>query len=206
MKKNILLASYFAEISELFFESIKEKINGQKVTFIPTASINEEVTFYVDDGKEALQRAGLTIEELDISKAENKELLETINRNEIIYVSGGNSFFLLKELKRTGADNIIRDQVNSGKLFIGESAGAIVLSPNIEYIKDMDDYTTVEGLNSYDSLNMVDFYPLPHYKDFPFQECTEKIVSEFTGKINLYPFNNTQAIIVNGTKVRLLEK
>ncbi len=197
MLKNLFLTSSFADVSELFAKSITDQLEGKRVTFIPTASIHEEVTFYVDAGKEALERHGLFIDELDISIATQKEIFNKLTNNDYIYITGGNTFFLLKELKRTGTDVILIEQINAGKLYIGESAGSIILSPNIDYVKAMDDYKAVT-LESYDSLNLIDFYPVPHYKDFPFQECTEKIVTEFTDKIHLCPFSNSQAILVSG--------
>lgn len=195
----MFLSSSFADVSALFANAIKDEMIGKKVTFIPTASIHEEVTFYVDAGKEALKSHGLIIDELEISTATKDEIQNKLLKNEYIYISGGNTFFLLKEMKRTGTDKILIEQVSSGKLYIGESAGAIILSPNIEYAKEMDDYKAVD-LESYDSLNLINFYPLPHYKDFPFQEITEKIVSKLTEKINLCPFSNTQAIVVHGNE------
>lgn len=201
--KNLFLASSFADVSEIFLKSTNKQLEGKKVTFIPTASINEEITFYVDAGKEALKSHGLIIDELEISTAKQDEILSKISNNDFIYISGGNTFFLLKELKRTGTDKIIIEQVDAGKTYIGESAGSIVLSPNIEYIKEMDDHMSV-SLKSYDSLNVINFYPLPHYNEFPFQECTEQIVNMFTQKINLIPFNNSQAIVVNGEEYKII--
>ncbi|MCW8891572.1 MAG: Type 1 glutamine amidotransferase-like domain-containing protein [Sedimenticola sp.] len=201
--KSLFLTSSFAEVSELFVKTTNNKLEGKRVTFIPTASINEEITFYVDAGKEALESQGLIIDVLEISTAKEDEIISKINSNDFIYISGGNTFFLLQELKRTGTDRIIKGQINAGKPFIGESAGSIVLSPNIEYIKEMDDYASF-SLESYDALNLINFYPLPHYNDFPFQECTEKIVNEFDKKVTLVPFNNTQAIVVSGEEYKLI--
>jgi len=56
------------------------------------------------------------------------EILDKLEKNDYIYISGGNTFFLLQELQRTGADKIISRQIEAGKLYIGESAGAIVLN------------------------------------------------------------------------------
>jgi peptidase E len=72
--------------------------------------------------------------------------------------------------KQTGTDKFVIKQINSGIPYIGESAGSAILPPNIEYLKDMDDFESVANLDSFGSLNLIDFYPLPHYKNFPFQE------------------------------------
>lgn len=92
----------------------------------------------------------------------------------------------------------------SGKTYIGESAGSIILSPNIEYIKEMDDFKAVHELESYEALGLVDCYPLPHYTNFPFQEVTENIVSYYTGKIELRPFSNAQAIWIKEGNIEVV--
>lgn len=81
---------------------------------------------------------GLIVDVLDISIAPSAEISSKMKENDFIYVTGGNSFFLLQELKRTGADQVIINEVNSGKLYIGESAGAIITAANIEYAGEMD--------------------------------------------------------------------
>lgn len=56
----------------------------------------------------------------------------------ILYmVAGGNMFYLLQELKRTGTDKLLADEINKGKLYIGESAGAILTAPDIGYSAEM---------------------------------------------------------------------
>ena len=201
--KKLFLTSSFAEVGELFHKFEGRKLEGKTVTFIPTASIHEEVTFYVDAGKEALEKLGLTVDVLEVSTATDEEISSKLKDNEYIYITGGNTFFLLQELKRRGADKLIVEQINLGKTYIGESAGSIVLSPNIEYISLMDDSSAAQELSTNEALNMVSFYPLPHYSNFPFQEAAENIVSEFKGVIDLYPFNNNQAITVKDGDIKI---
>jgi len=201
----LFLSSSFSDVAELFVEFVDEPLKGKKVAFIPTASINEEITFYVDEGKEALQKLGLIIDELEISILEKEEISKKLEICDYIYVSGGNTFFLLQELKRTGTDKFLIEQIKLGKVYIGESAGSVILSSNIEYIKEMDDCSVV-NLESFSSLGIIDFYPLPHYKNFPFEECTEKILSKYRNKIKISPFTNTQAISISKGRFEILEK
>ena len=132
--KKLFLASSFKDVANIFADFEKD-LKGKRVTFIPTASKVEKVVFYVNSGKKALQKLGLIIDELDISTASNDEINSKLRNNDFIYITGGNTFFLLQELKKTGADKIIIDEINKGKLYIGESAGAIVTSANVEYAK-----------------------------------------------------------------------
>jgi len=204
--KKMFLASSFADVVDLFVEFTDGKCEGKTITFIPTASLPEEVTFYVSAGREELEKRGLIVDELEISTATKEEIESKLQGNDYIYVTGGNTFFLLQELKRTGAGKIITEQIKSGKPYIGESAGSIVLSRNIEYMKDVDDSTVAPNLDSFSSLGLINFYPLPHHTNFPFKEAVENIISNYIDKIELCPISNTQAIVVNGDKFEVLGK
>lgn len=202
--KKLFLASSFKDVANIFADFEKD-LKGKTVTFIPTASKVEKIVFYVNSGKKALQKLGLIIDELDISTASNDEINCKLRNNDFIYITGGNTFFLLQELKKTGADKIIIDEINKGKLYIGESAGAIVTSANIEYAKRMDDVKKAPNLTEFSGLNLVDFYVIPHYTNFPFEKTVEKIIEDYSSKLNLSPISNKDAISVVGNKIDFIQ-
>jgi dipeptidase E len=112
--KKLFLASYFSGVAKLLPEFTGNTCSGKKVVFIPTASIVEKVNFYVGADKKALEKLGLVIDELEISKAAPDEIKTKINNADYIFVEGGNTFFLLQELKRTGTDKLIIE--NNGRI------------------------------------------------------------------------------------------
>ena len=201
--KKLFLTSSFNSVVKLFADFAKVDLKGKTVTFIPTAALHEKVNFYIKSGKKALAKTGLIVDELELSTASEAEIQTKLKNNDFIYISGGNTFFLLQELKRTGADKMIADQINSGKLYIGESAGSVILAPNIEYVKDMDDCNAAPDLHNFDALNLVDFYPLPHHTNFPFKKVVEKIIAEYSTILPLKPISNSQIIEVNGNCVQI---
>ncbi|MFW2577962.1 peptidase E [Aliarcobacter butzleri] len=202
--KKLFLASSFKDVANIFADFEKD-LKGKRVTFIPTASKVEKVVFYVNSGKKALQKLGLIIDELDISTASNDEINSKLRNNDFIYITGGNTFFLLQELKKIGADKIIIDEINKGKLYIGESAGAIVTSANVEYAKRMDDVKKAPNLTEFSGLNLVDFYVIPHYTNFPFEKTVEKIIEDYSSKLNLSPISNKDAILVVDNKIDFIQ-
>lgn len=200
--KKLFLVSSFKDVADIFADFEKE-LNGKTVTFIPTASKVEKVVFYVSAGRKALEKLGLVVDALDISTAATAEITAKIKNNDFIYVTGGNTFFLLQELKRTGADQIIIDAVNAGKLYIGESAGAMVASANIEYAKGMDSTKKAPDLEGFDALGLVDFYTVPHYSNPPFKKIGQKIVDTYSSVLNLSPISNNEAIVVRGSEIAI---
>ena len=178
--KRIFLCSSFADVASVLSESVAIPLKGKTVAFIPTASIHEE---------------------LEITQCSKNEIEEVLTNCDCIYVSGGNTFFLMQELRRTGADRYITEQVEKGKLYIGESAGAMILAPNIEYAKDMDDHLALTpGFTDFGGLGIVSFYPVVHFDSFPFEEAARRVVYK-NSHLPLKIITNQQAIAVVGDSV-----
>lgn len=204
INKNIFLASSFSDVSNLFSQYFKKDLKWKKITFIPTGSLVEEVNFYVNDAKVKLENLWLIIDELNFENLNFEELSNKIKNNDFIYVSWWNTFYLLQELKKSGTDKIIIDEINKWKIYIWESAGSMILSKNIEYVKIMDDENKASEIKNNIWLWIINFYPVPHYKNFPFEICVENIIKKYEWKINLVPFSNNQAIIVSWDNFKII--
>ncbi|PTU44935.1 peptidase S51 [Paenibacillus polymyxa] len=201
--KKLFLSSSFKDVAPCLVHSADENLEGKKVTFIPTASIPEKVKFYVNTGKKALENLGLIVDEIEISTATWNEIESKIRGNDYIYMTGGNTFYLLQELRRSGADKIIAEEVNAGKLYIGESAGSMILSPNIEYARLMDNVQEAPALDSFAALGTIEFYPVPHHTNIPFKKAVENIIEEYGSQLNLYPISNEEVILVEGDSIKV---
>ena len=128
----LFLCSSFSSVAPLFKEACPAELQGKVVTFIPTASNPESYKAYVKSGQKALEKFGLKVEPLDVAEASAEEIEASLSRGDLIYVSGGNTFYLLQELQRKGADKLILREIEGGKPYIGESAGTMILAPSIE--------------------------------------------------------------------------
>lgn len=192
--KKLFLAASFADVAQHFPQFIGTALQGKTVTFIPTASKVEDITFYVDDDKQAFEKLGIIVDELDISKHTTEQIQQKLQQNDYIFISGGNTFYLLQELKKSGADQLIIAQIEQGKPYIGTSAGSIILAPNIEYIAEMDDQHKAPDLTDFSALNVIDFFPLPHYGDEPFADIAKNILHTYQHLQNVVPISNDQHI------------
>lgn len=197
----LFLCSHFSQVGNL----IKEEIENKKVVFIPTASINEGYTGYVGSARKLFKKMGANLTEIDISKEDFKTIEAVFEEMDVIYFTGGNSFFLIDQLRKTGVDKLLKKELKKGKLMIGESAGSVICAPSISYIEIMDekpeDYSQIDD----NGLNLIDFYVLPHYLTSPFKKITATILKKFSD-LKICPINNHQAIMVNGKESKIIEK
>ena len=195
---NLFLCSHFSSVGSL----IKEEIENKKVAFIPTASLREGYTGYVGSARKLFKKLGAIVTEIDISTEAYSTIQSVFEEADVIYFTGVNSFFLMDQLRKTGADGLLKKELANGKLMIGESAGAIICAPTIQYIEQMDEKPEDYSQEDNEGLDLIDFYVLPHYLTAPFKKITERIMAEFSD-LNICAINNHQAIIVNdeGSKV-----
>ena len=200
----LFLCSSFADVAKFLPDCVKN-LQGMKVAFIPTAAEVEKVKFYVKKGWKALEDLEMQITELNISTTEASKIKETIKNADCICISGGNTFYLLQELRKTGVDELIKQHILTGKLYIGESAGAMITAPNIEYVSLMDDPEKGKELTGFEGLNIVDFSTVPHLWCFPFAKATKEIISRYEESLTLKAISNTQALRVDGEGVKIIE-
>lgn len=204
--KKLFLTSVFAKTAKEFKKFYGET-NGKSAAFIPTAAkADGGGTIYIKRQRRALEKLGIKACVLDISAAGSNEISAKLQNSDIIYIGGGNTFYLLQELKQSGADMIIREQIALGKAYIGESAGAVVAAPRIDYIEDMDKRDAAPNLSDCSALGLVDFYPLPHMNSFPFKRASRMIAEKHSNDLKLLPITNRQAVCVCDNEIKILGK
>lgn len=192
----MLLMSYLAG-TESITKKYLSKMVSNKIVFIPTAGNVEPYTGYIDEGIEMLKSLGYEVEILDITKFDETYLKDKFLKTECICISGGNTFYLLQEIKRKNLVEVLLKRIKEGLFYIGESAGAIIMSENIEYSQLMDDKSIASELDDYTGVNVFDHYVLPHIGEYPFEESTQKILENYQDKISLVAINNSEGILVN---------
>ncbi len=204
--KKLFLTSVFAKTAKEFKKFYGET-NGKSAVFIPTAAnADGGGTIYVKRQRRALEKLGIKACVLDISVAESNEITAKLLNSDIIYIGGGNTFYLLQELKRSGTDKLIKEQVLLGKAYIGESAGAVVAAPCIDYIEDMDKRDAAPNLKDCSALGLVDFYTLPHMNSFPFKKASRKIAGKYSNSLPIKAMTNNQAICVCNNEIKIIGK
>ncbi|MFT8357427.1 MAG: Type 1 glutamine amidotransferase-like domain-containing protein [Bifidobacterium aquikefiri] len=195
--RSLFLTSMFAPLAAEFRTFAGGDCRGKTACLIPTASSQQTIKHFVNVDRRALTALGINVSDLEVSKASLKEIRERIARSDYIMVTGGNTFYLLQELRKSGADQAIIEHINAGKTYIGVSAGSVILSPSIDFISHMDSTDAVPSLNGdYTGLGVLDFYLLPHVGNFPFKAAAKAIQRDYSHRYDLHAISNREAIVI----------
>ena len=112
-----------------------------------------------------LQGHGFLCESLDLAGWPGPDLAEHLASFDVLYIQGGNTFYLLDQMRQSGADTIIQELVAAhGAVYCGVSAGSIVAGPEIAVAGWSPDWDRNEvALTDLTGLHLVPFIISPHY-------------------------------------------
>lgn len=140
--------------------------------------------------KDVLEKMGFSkVDFLDIEFEDPKRLRDYA----VIYINGGNPFYLLHHLRKSGADSILTGVASKGTVIVGVSGGGMVLGPDIDIAQYFDAQSNTTHLTELKGLNLVKQVIYPHYS----KEAEQKIQTfeKTTGRI-VTRLSNTESIVV----------
>jgi len=104
----------------------------------------------------------------DVSKRQSTEQIrEMIMGADIVYVGGGNVTRLMKALKETGTDKILKEAYDKGVIMSGNSAGGCVWFEYYDNDEDEDFDGTESTFTTKQALGFVKGYFCPHWNKKP---------------------------------------
>ncbi len=193
----------FSVVTDKFKENI-HVTPSMKVAFIPTAADMYDTKPWMDADRQALVDLGMEVEDLDIKDKNEEELYKFLSKKDIIFVSGGNTFYLLYYAEKSGFDKVIVKLIDEGKIYIGSSAGSVIAGPTIEPVKVFDDPDEAPNLKSFESFGLIDLVILPHYGKEKHEQEFQSILKDWSGKVKLQLLRDDEAVLVKEDNFKLL--
>ncbi len=142
-------------------DNLPYPINECKLLFIP----NEKATAEAISGSvyyDRMQEFGFEKENVYVFDHNNPDKFRNLDID-VIYISGGNTFGILDKIRRCDFDKDIINYVKSGVVYIGGSAGAHIVSKNIQHVEKYDANTV--GITDFSGLGLFDGVLICHYTD-----------------------------------------
>jgi len=167
--------------------------NQLKLAHVITASKPELKKEYAERDKQRMIDLGFEVEDVDIKGKNKTELRRIFADKDVICVQGGNTFYLLKAVKESGFDTVVKECVDAGKIYIGVSAGSYIACPTIEQAIWKDPHINRFGFIDFAALNFIPFLIYAHFTEND-RELIEKVVK--TTKYPAVALSDTQAVLV----------
>ena len=154
--------------NEVLHQSLADLCGSKKrkaLTYIPFCSDGSKA--YYERAIKRYQRFGFS--RFNCLHADRKPQAQELIRafdSDAIYLAGGNTFYLLHHLRESRILPALKRYGASGGVLAGLSAGAIILTPNIElaaYPAHTADENDV-GLRNLKALGLAPFEFFPHYQ------------------------------------------
>lgn len=178
---------------------------GKPKQKIRVALIENGADTYSKDHQEWVVRArnmiSATVGEIvtfDLREYVGKDGLEQALTNfDVIWVGGGNAFYLRWISRESGFDKAVKKLITRGLVYGGDSAGATIAGPTLSNFEPADNPEDAPEI-ILEGFGLTDIVVLPHFDNEKFSPIMSNIESEFQKKAiyDLVPLSDNQALII----------
>lgn len=190
------------EFRQAFEQLIGKPLHQTKVVIIENGADDEPgEPSWMKNTRNSLIDAGMAVTQLDLrqytNRKDHEKLRIILSSANVIWIGGGNTFYLNWILRDSGARDLIIEMVRSGKIYAGGSAGAIVAGPTVKGFEAADDASFAPEL-VLDGMALTDTVVLPHWGRGDYGAIMEDIARQLTSTDHkIQPLTDGQAFVIN---------
>ena len=167
-----------------------------RIGYINTAlKVVEDLEYlaYMEEYEKEMVEKSIYFKEFDIKGRTEKEIRDFFMDKNVIQVSGGNPFYLLKAIHESGFDRALKDLLKDGLCYVGCSSGSYVMCPTVE-VGGWKLTRNRYGVTDFTALGYVPFLIKCHYTD----DAKEKVLEKMKAlKYPLRVLKDNQAFLIN---------
>jgi dipeptidase E len=204
MKKLLLTSDGLSNkrIKKEFLRLVPKDASDAKVLLIVTAGKNSKKSKkYMKETKGELAHIGILEKNMKTLDIDGKKNYSIDKKFDVIYVCGGNTFFLLKKVRESGFGKAVKKFLSGNKLYVGVSAGSYIACPTIDMAAWKNIDTNFVGLKDLTAIKLVNFMVTAHYAKI-YEKAVKAGASKSKYKVRL--LKDGQALSIAGNKVRLV--
>lgn len=172
-----------------------------RVAYIPTASRVVKDDTYAQRDVQIMKELGFHVEEIDLALVQEEALEARLREGDFIYVQGGNPYWLLKQVRESGFDRILPRLIEEGVPYVGKSAGAYILAPEVVVPEWLHGDWRRFGVEDVKGLGVVPFVWAAHYEEEKRDDLQRGMRA--TG-YEVRAITNDQAFLITGDETRLV--
>lgn len=191
---------------EAFLDLVGMSKEDIKIALIENAADNypPDNRAWVEESRANLEKCAAEVQKVDLRDySDADKLKETLRNYNVIWLGGGNTYYLRWLAKKSGLDRIVYDLVNDGMVYGGESAGAIIAGPTLDAFQKADNPNEAPEI-LLDGFNLTDIVAVPH-SDYPKYALIMKEAAQQVERLGLKAvrINETQAIVINDSEIKI---
>src|SRR3989338_1674189 len=140
-------------------------LNEYKMLHIITASKGVTNLAYLERNQKFFDEQGCARTEYDLDGKNEDNIQEQLKKHDLVYLEGGNTFYLMKSIRESGFEKVLKEFLPKGVVYMGGSAGSYVACPSIEMSlwRHQDKYEHY-GVTDMTGMGLVPFMLSVHYK------------------------------------------
>lgn len=135
-----------------------------KVAWVITATKTDENLNFLDRDLHYFLKNGIEPNIYDIKGKTLQNFEDDLEKFDIIFMEGGNTFYLLQAIRESKFDKYLKNWLKT-KPYVGVSAGTYVACPTIEMATWKHPNREKFGIDDLNALGLVDFLITVHYKE-----------------------------------------
>ncbi len=205
----LLLASaglFTQELADTLAGLVGKSLDSINVAVINEASAVEpgDKRWFIDEMIHLRDYVGGEIDIINLLALDRETVKQRLEFADAIYVVGGMTDYLMTVYEKTGFADLLRNELLDDKVYVGSSAGSMVLGRRISTDQYKAIYRNGEpdfGVTEY--MSLVDFAIFPHLNSKIFTRNREDIIESATHGFTstVYAVEDTQAVVVDGNDV-----
>ena len=202
--KLFLLSNNLTDTTRQEFKKFLTKEKVKKALFIIAAA----VPYGLEERPEWLTKSvneisGFVDSYDEVTLEEGAHIPDSLDEYDLVFVSGGNLFYLAYRLVETGFDELLKDYTNTGGLYSGSSAGALILMNDIYEFAIADDSSIVPKI--YPGLGLINEAIIPHADNKGYKGIMLDISKKYQDKgLEIITLNDEQVYVVDGLEKRII--
>jgi len=179
---------------------LPKPLSEAKILYVTTASKKVNDSSYVERTRQKMDELNFSYTEFDIVGKSEEELKKALSDSDILYVEGGNTFYLLQAVRDTGFEKIVKEAIENGLVYWGVSAAAYIACPSIIMATWSDRFDRC-GVTDWTAMNLVPFLIKAHYAPDMLATLKEKSKNL---ELPLRVLNDEQAVLVKDGEIQLI--
>jgi dipeptidase E len=171
---------------------------GARIGFVPTAGHPYPDPSFVREDRARIIELGFSVTDIDFAAVSAQELRGKLEQVDVLFVAGGNTFYLLQEVQRNDLAPVLVEFVKEGLPYVGASAGAVLAGPSVVPVTKIDDPSEAPLLNGFEGLGLTQTVVLPHFGKEKYLPLYDAILLEYATAFRLQPLRDSEALILLG--------